>query len=195
MTVDRGLKKILHLDIKEVFLLYVLKHHGPLGRYRLVHVLNLPEGIVRGLLSRLQQRGYITANQRGSNLTNLGDKELNKRLTKLHISAIELFDGGYFNVGPTCIAIHITNAKKQPRLGIKERDTAIKAGALGAITLEFRNGSIIMSGLANISQDSPVVAKLMKSQFNLKNNDVILIVFADNLWRAIEGGLFAASLK
>jgi predicted transcriptional regulator len=195
MIVDRDLKRILRLDLKELFLLYVLKHHGPIGRYRLVNVLNLPEGIVRGLLSRFQNKGYITASQKGSMLTDLGDKELIKRLAKLHISAIELFDGKYFNIGPTCVAIHIRNVKKQSRHGIKERDNAIKVGAMGAITLEFRNRNLIMPHLANISQENPIVAKLMMSHFNLKDNDVILIVFANNLWRAIEGGLFAASLK
>jgi predicted transcriptional regulator len=192
---DKALKRILRIDVKELFLLYVLKQYGPMGRYRLVDVLNLPEGIIRGLLSRFQKKGYITVSQKGSVLAKGGEKELTKRLAMLQVSEIERFDGRYFNVGPTCVAIHIKNAKKQPRFGIKERDNAIKAGATGAITLTFQQGSLVMSNLANISQDRPIVAESIISHFNLEDNDVIVIVFADNFWRAVEGGLFAASLK
>jgi len=192
MRLDVKLNKILRIDLKEVFLLFILKKVGPIGRYKLVDIVNLPEGIIRGLLTKFQKNKYISSNKQGSKLTTIGEKKLTQKLEKLHIEAIRSYDGRDFKVGPLCIAVQVKRQGKKIRRGIEERDSVNKGGAKGAIILSFENGKLIMPGLFNLSEDGSDVAKKLTTLFELEDTDIILIVFAENYWRAVEGAFFAA---
>lgn len=58
-------------QIKELLMLLVLSWEGPIGRYRLKHVIGLSEheGLVKQMLADLQKQGYISARKSGCTLT------------------------------------------------------------------------------------------------------------------------------
>jgi len=62
------------------------------------------------------------------------------------------------------------------RSGIEQRDEAIKAGAIGATTLIFRNGRLLMPGSReDLLRNDPKIHSLILQQFKPEDNDVIII--------------------
>ncbi len=194
MPSKKRLDEVLHLGLKEVLLLYALKEYGPIGRGRLTDVLSLPEGVTRGLLTRLQGKHYVSADKPGCSITEKGVGVLAERLSKLQVRSIRGYEGVKLNVGPVNVAVHIGGASGKVRLGIEERDTVIRAGAKGAITLTYRGGVLSIPGICERLEEyrRDAWAELMSS-FDLREGDLVLVVFADDYWKALDGALAVAS--
>jgi hypothetical protein len=62
------------------------------------------------------------------------------------------------------------------KTGIEQRDIAIKAGAIGATTLIFKNGIFLIPGtnFNALSKEPQIQKKLIESLYP-ENNDVIII--------------------
>jgi len=184
--------------VKTVLLLFLIKNEGPVGRYRLDDMLNLPEGVVRGLLLNFLKNGYITASKLGCQLTAKGEKFLKKLLTEYWIMEIKEFNvAGPLKIAEENIAVQIKGGAKSVKSAMDQRDIAVRVGARGAILLNYLKGILVVPNVySNFAKKYPRLAKNILHSFKLNEGDVIVICGAENKWRALEGSLaIALSLK
>ena len=75
--------------------------------------------------------------------------------------------------------------------GVEERDIALKTGAIGALVITFRNGNLgfPVRGI-RLSDLKDLYGKLRR--LDLRENDTIVISFADTYARAEDGAIAIA---
>ncbi|KXB04331.1 hypothetical protein AKJ48_02980, partial [candidate division MSBL1 archaeon SCGC-AAA261O19] len=112
--------------------LEIIGGHSPLGRKKLAEKLGIGEGSVRTILTRLKRENLIASTPRGHIPTEKGKRELKKKARKF----LQL-DAGNLTVGEVDVATIVRHAYENVKLGIRQRDEAIKAGADGATVLVF----------------------------------------------------------
>jgi hypothetical protein len=77
--------------------------------------------------------------------------------------------------------------------GIEQRDAAIKAGALGATTIIYTKGKLIIPGSPEDAfRDSPEIRKMLIKKLKPKEGDSIIIGSADDEKSAKLGAKAAA---
>ena len=168
---------------------------SPMGRYQLSKRLRLPEGTIRGLLDRLNQKHWIEVSKTGCSLTEEGRKTLEEylkengiiRLTTLNKSKIK-------NLAPgeEIITILIRRSEEEPN-GIKQRDEAIRIGAKGATTLLVEDGTIkFPKTRESITKYYPQEDAYLREILKPKNRQIIILCWADEKSIAIKGAIKAA---
>jgi hypothetical protein len=79
-------------------------------------------------------------------------------------------------VGPHNVAVLIKNVADSVKYGLEQRDAAIRAGALGATTLIFRNDRLTMPGVSkDVFQNIQPIHDMLVAKLKPEENDVILI--------------------
>ncbi|HKM51743.1 MAG TPA: DUF4443 domain-containing protein [Candidatus Bathyarchaeia archaeon] len=179
---------------KEALLLLAIQDKGYLGRYKLVSIIGLPDGVTRGLLIKLARKGYVkTKKFVGRSLTPKGKKRLTELLAKLNVHAIREIDAGDLRLGPKSVVAHIRDGARSVRSGIEQRDAAIKAGAAGAITVIYHDGKFLLPpDRFDISEKNPIITERFRKEFELLEGDALVIGSGADKWRAVEGVLAAA---
>jgi len=98
-------------------------------------------------------------------------------------------------VGPFNVAVLVRNAADSVKYGIEQRDAAIRAGALGATTLIFRQNRLVMPGIKeDVFQNVRPTLDMLVSAFKPSENDVIIIGSATDK-RTAELGAKTAALE
>jgi len=182
-------------EIKELLMLLFLNFGGPIGRYRLKEMLGLSdrEGVVKRMLSDLQRSGYVSSGRPGSKLTVKGEKFLKQRLNAYSIADVKDLSLQPLETGPTSFIVHLRGRAEAIISGMNERDAAVRAGALGATVLTFKNGMLsVPTVYHNLSSKYPDLAKRIYESFSLADGDALIVASAENQWRALEGVLAAA---
>jgi len=165
-----------------------------MGRKHLGVALGLPEGIVRGLVSKLRSLGRVETRQDGCHITPLGVQGLRTQLAELGIESLSEFPAEALGIGPVVVSVHVRKASHRVRLGLEERDLSVRAGAKGAVTLVYTDNTLRMPGVSkDLLSYEPQAARIILSRLDLRQGDVVLLVFADDYYRALEGALLAAS--
>jgi len=179
---------------KLVLLMRVVGSEGPIGRYLLVDKVRLGEGVVKSMLSTLAKRGFLeTRRGRGCTLTPEGHRELDELLHTYGVAGLELLTPPHLGMGAFEVAVHVKGAASKVRLGVEQRDEAIKAGARGALTLVFKGGRLLVPGVEEPLEGlSPRLASLLQGLFNLEEGDVVVVCSSDERWRAEEAALATA---
>jgi predicted transcriptional regulator len=178
-------------EIKTILLLLIIQREGPVGRYRLKEMLDLShrEGLVRLMLTDLKDAGYLKTSKAGSELTGIGHEHINNIFKTNNILTIKELNLEPFKIKPNSFIIHLQN-RPIPQPIVELRDIAVKAGASGAIILLFKKGRLIMPTVySDLSLDHPELAHIFLNNFNLSEEDVLIICFSKNRWRALEGCL------
>ncbi|MEM2969720.1 MAG: DUF4443 domain-containing protein [Candidatus Bathyarchaeia archaeon] len=171
--------------------LEVISEEGSIGRVMLSKKLGLGEGMTRTLISRLLGARLIKSSRIGCSLSKNGEK-LWKHLKsifprKMMIEENELTFAAYN------VAVLVKNKACVVKKGLEQRDAAVKAGALGAITLVKKNGKIALPTISlDISSDYPKAFNQIQQLMNPLENDVIIIGCASTLKDAEYGALAAA---
>ena len=176
-------------------MMLMLNREGPIGRYRLKDIIGLAEheGLVKQMLAGLQKQGYISASKMGCTLTQKGKTLLNKRLKALNITAIKPFDSPILRTEPASIGLHLQNRADKIDSAMKIRDIAVRGGATGATIILFKEGEFsIPSVPPDFLSENPNLDKKVHESFNLQENDVIVIVSADDEWRGFEASITIA---
>jgi predicted transcriptional regulator len=162
-----------------------------IGRSRLAENLEVGEGVMRSVIERLKDAGLIETSKAGCTLTNKGlrlwreYKSVFKK--KVEIGKNELALAQYN------LAILIKNRGHKIKSGVEQRDAAVMAGARGATTILVKEGRLIIPSVSNIVvKDFPKAANQITKNFELEENDVIIIGSADSLGKAEYGTLAAA---
>lgn len=180
---------------KEVLLLWAIQDEGHVGRYRLVSIVGLTDGVTRGFLTKLARNGYVkTEKFIGCTLTTKGKRRLRELLAKLNICEIKEIGVGNLSLASRSLVAHIRDGARAVHSGIEQRDAAVKAGASGAITVIFHDDRFVLPPDSfDLSRKNASITERFRQEFQLSEGDVLVIGSADNRWRAVEGILGAAS--
>ena len=145
-----------------------LDEKNTVGRKKLAKQLGIGEGSTRTVLSILQDQNLITIGKSGIVLTSQGVEF--KKSVHMDVAPISISD---ITIGDKDCAVRVPKMGRNVHYGCEERDAAIKSGATGATTLVYSNGRLIFPG-SDYPVEPEVEAKI-KSAFNLKNEDVVII--------------------
>ena len=161
------------------------------GRIRLSKELELGEGATRTLVKHLKNEGTIKISKYGITLSEHGKKMFSD--LKSRISEGVEVPPSPLTVGPFNIAVLVRGMAHKIKRGLEQRDTAIKAGALGATTLIFCHNKLTMpSSEEDIFTDIPSIHAMLVSKLNPKENDVIIVGSGENKTSAEIGAKMAA---
>ncbi|AMK13671.1 hypothetical protein AUP07_0619 [methanogenic archaeon mixed culture ISO4-G1] len=164
--------------------LYYLDEEDAIGRKKLASLLDIGEGSTRTIISLLQNHGIISINKSGIILTNNG-VDLKKK-TRMDLAPMNIKE---LTIGEYNFAVRIPRVAHMVTFGCEERDAAIEAGATGATTLVYINGKLMFPG--SEYHVDPTIETEIKSIFNLKNEDVVVIGTGKTIKMAEVGAVVA----
>jgi len=160
------------------------------GRAKLSEAIRLGDGATRTLIDRLQTARLIRTSRRGCALTKDGLailEELNSKLPRQAKVAPSSVTVSSHNFG-----ILVKNVADRVRNGIEQRDAAVRAGAMGAVTLVFKRGKLFTPPADIMPRNWGGLAKRILELFEPGENDVIVIAGGDTEEKAEDGGRAAA---
>jgi len=177
--------------IFHVFYALELLSQKPLGRNKLAEKLNVGDGAVRTIISRLVDAGLVETSKEGCNLTEKG-LEIWRKFEEIFPVRVEIpkseLAGSEFN-----FAFLVKNSWQKVGSGIDQRDAAIIAGARKALVIVVKKGHLSIESVSDcIEQQYPKAANLLVEKLKPLDNDVIIIAGSDSLLKA-KRGAFAAS--
>lgn len=165
--------------------------HKTMGRAKLSDELGLGEGATRTLINRLTNGGLTTVSKRGIQLTRSGLsilEEFRRSFPKEAIVPKSSITVGLHNFG-----ILIRKGGSKVRSGIEQRDAAVRAGAVGAVTLLFRRGRLQMPPMKEFAGKGwEEIARGIMDIFDPKDSDAIVICGAESVRKAEDGARAAA---
>ncbi|MCD6529440.1 hypothetical protein J7L06_04040 [Candidatus Bathyarchaeota archaeon] len=167
-----------------------ISSHGSIGRQRLSRILKIGEGTVRTMLKRLSHEGLIEISRGGVALTEEGKKILAE--FRKNVSEAIKVPRSRITIGEVNVAVLVHGAASAVKKGVEQRDTAIKAGALGATTLIFDGTRLNIPGVEEIEFEEESVHRYLISELKPKRGDVIIIGSADDEYKASLGVKAAA---
>ena len=166
--------------------LLIIEREEQIGRKGLAKKLILGEGTVRSILKTLIKKGYLeSAVAAGHKLTNEGEKFL-KNLHNFVLGP-KIIDGKELTIGNKDIAVLVRDAANNLKVGIEERDAAIKIGSLGVSVLIFKNNELKFPRESELKVNNDSLYK----SFEFKEDDV-LIIGTDNTYDKAENAAIAA---
>lgn len=124
-------------NLLHAVLLLLILEKGPSGRKRISSLMELGEGSVRSLLSRLKDIGWVDCGKEGCFLTGLGTekvRELRKCLLgPIEVELNEIIKGSVYATLVKCVNYS----------GVLElRDEAVRSGGRGAVILRKLRGAL-----------------------------------------------------
>jgi predicted transcriptional regulator len=174
-----------------IFYALELLAQEPLGRNKLAKKLNVGDGAVRTIISRLRNAGLIETSKEGCGLTEKG-LEVWGQFEQVFPKRVEIPKNDLIE-SEFIFAFLVKNGGQRVRSGIDQRDAAIIAGARKALVMVFREGHLCIESVSNhLEKDYPKAADQILKEFEPENNDAIVIAGADSALRA-KRGAFAAS--
>jgi DNA-binding Lrp family transcriptional regulator len=175
-------------DITQAHLLYTLLilNNFRISRKQLAIELNLGEGTVRTMLSRLQDEDLIEINRNGVTLSPIGEgflKSINSLIKCKKLPSTDL------TVDDFNFAVLVRRASYCVHIGVEQRDQAIIHGASGATTLIYHENVWLIPGL-----DQVVDVNIQNSlrDFNPEQGDIAIIGSSNDVFTAALGSLAAA---
>lgn len=161
------------------------------GRKKLAEQIDVGEGAVRTMISRLVGAGLMTASKMGCALSVDGlsvwrkfEALFPKRTT---FSSSEL-SGCDYN-----FAFLVRGCGDRIDSGIKQRDLAVVAGASCAVVIVFRGGRLRIESVSeDVEKTFPKAANQIFSYLKPQNGDVIVVAGGETTLKA-KHGAFAAS--
>ncbi|MEM2739484.1 MAG: DUF4443 domain-containing protein [Candidatus Bathyarchaeia archaeon] len=192
-VMTRKLRDIAMLSLTEDAVLIILCRLGSIGRITLSRILDLPEGIVRGIIYRMSSSNLLEATGRGVRLTEKGYEEVSKLLGRRSIEDIVIQKPGFLGLSMPSVILHIRGKAGSIGLGLEERDRAIATGAKALVAIKYMGGCLQIPGVAeDMKGENEPYAHILRERLRLKDGDLILAVFSDNVWRALIAALHVA---
>lgn len=186
--------RTLSFDVVHVFAaLQMMWNTGRASRNALCSALCLGEATVKALVKHLKMQGLVETSNCGMKMTDKG-----KGLCAGLLSAIP----AEMSLPKCSVALSRFNYSVRVRdfgfavkLGIEQRDAAIKMGAIGATTLLFKDNKFIMPASSNdsLKKEQPV-RKMLVEKLNPREGDVIIIGSADSNQKIAELAVKNAAL-
>ncbi len=174
-----------------VFFALEMMAEKPIGRNCLAKNLEVGEGTVRTIISRLRVKGLVVASKAGCSLTDKGVtvwkkfEEIFPRRAEIEKTELTNSEHNY--------AFLVKKSGHNVKSGIEQRDAAIVAGAKGAVIVVSKQGHLAIESVSNrLEQKFPAAADEITKTFHPEDNDVVVLVGAASLQKA-KLGAFAAS--
>jgi len=166
---------MLSFDLVHVFkTMQMMEENKRIGRSLMMQELGLGEGSVKTIVKHMKISGLVENSNAGMWLTNKGKSIY----TKLHILIPKEMDIPKCSValGKFNHAVLLRDMAYNIRSGIEQRDAAIKAGAVGATTLVFRNERLVLPGTdEDLMRNDHKIYSLIIEKMRPEENDVIII--------------------
>lgn len=180
-------------EIHVMEVIELLGSESPVGRLKLSQRLKIGEGSTRTILKHLRVRGIVKGTRKGYMLTRKGMK-IYGFLQEHILGPLELpktnLAFGEYNV-----AFLVRGAAEAVRLGLEQRDAAVRVGSLGALTLVYKGRRLIMPGAEKrYSKDLLKVQQLLTEKFGFEEGDVVVVGVGGSK-RSAELGAKAALLE
>jgi len=174
-----------------VFYALELLSQKPLGRNKLAKELNVGDGAVRTIISRLRSADLIETSKEGCNLTKKG-LETWRQFEQVFPKRVEI-PASELSQSEFNFAFLVKNSGNKVKSGIDQRDAAIIAGARKALIAVFKDGHLRIESVSDcIEKLYPKAATQILKELMPEDNDVIILAGADSALRA-KRGAFAAS--
>jgi predicted transcriptional regulator len=174
-----------------IFYAFELMAKKPIGRNKLAAKLNVGEGAIRTIISRLKDSGLIVTSKEGCLLTDKGltvwknFEEVFPKWGEFPKSALTTSAYSY--------AFLVKNKADKVKSGIDQRDAAIMGGARRALVIVFKDGRLMIDSIStSLEKDFSEAAKIILEDLEPTDNDVVIIAGADSPLKA-KRGAFAAS--
>lgn len=180
-------------ELDELFVLLLLREIKLTSRYQLARTMGISEGEARGFLRKLEDRGIVlTEPRKGTTLTARGETRIARLLTRFGIKAVSKLPGGALGVGHANCAVHVRDRASFVKLGIEQRDEAIKAGASGAITLTYDGHDLSYPYVKErLNKWNPQASRFLTGALRLKAGDTVVITFSEEYGTALRGAIAA----
>jgi DNA-binding MarR family transcriptional regulator len=177
--------------IFHIFYALELMSQKSLGRNKLAEQLNVGDGAVRTIISRLREADLIDASKEGCSLTEKG-REIWCQFEEIFPKRVSLpkseLIGSEFNH-----AFLVKNRGEKVESGIDQRDAAIIAGARKALVIVYQKDHLRIEGVSSsIEKEYPKAAKQILATLAPQENDVVIVAGGDTPLKA-KRGAFAAS--
>ena len=174
-----------------VFYAIELMSQTTMGRNKLAERLNVGEGAIRTMISRLIDSGLMVTSKEGCSLTEKGLsvwKQFEEVFPiRVEVPQTELTTSDYN------YAFLVKNRGDKVKSGIDQRDAAIVAGARRAVVIVAQKGHLRIESVSeNVDEEFPKATNKLLVNFNPENNDVIVIAGGDTALKAKRGAFAAA---
>ena len=167
--------RVLSFDLIHVFKTMQMMDEGKkISRSRMMKELDLGEGSIKTLVKHMKMAGLVENSNAGMWLTNKGKA----MYSKLHVSMPKETDIPKCSIalGKFNYAVLLKDMAYTIRSGIEQRDTSIKAGAVGATTLVYRNERLMLPGTGeDLMRNDPKIHSMIIEKLSPEENDVIII--------------------
>ena len=182
----------MSFTIFHVFYALQLMAQKPIGRNKLAEQLNVGDGAIRTIISRLREADLIETSKAGCNLTQKG-REVWCQFEEIFPKEIDL-PKSELNPCEFNHAFLVKNCGQKVQSGIDQRDAAIIAGARKALVIVYRNGHLCIESISDDIEKAVSESCKTDSWSNLqpKENDAIVVAGAESALKA-KRGAFAAS--
>jgi predicted transcriptional regulator len=163
----------------------------PIGRNKLAEKLNVGEGAIRTIISRLKDGGLIVTSKEGCRLTDKG-ADIWEKIEEIFPKRVEI-ERTPLTTAEYNYAFLVKNSGHKVKSGIEQRDAAIMGGARRAVVIVSKNGHLMIESVSkSIEDDFPEASNKIFKDLKPEENDVIVIAGADSPLKA-KRGAFAAS--
>jgi predicted transcriptional regulator len=180
-------------EIHVMEVIELLGSESPVGRFKLSQRLKIGEGSARTILKHLRVKGLVEGTRKGYMLTKKGMKIYG--FLREHIYGPLELPQTNLAFGEYNVAFLVRKAAGAVRMGLEQRDAAVRAGSLGALTLVYKGGKLTMPGVEEgYGEDLSKVQKLLSEKIGLREDDVVVIGVGRSK-RSAELGAKAALLE
>jgi len=167
--------RMLSFELVHVFkTMQMMDENKKIGRSLMMQELGLGEGSIKTIVKHMKMSGLVENSNAGMWLSNKGKSIY----TKLHILIPKEMDIPKCSValGKFNHAVLLKDMAYNIRSGIEQRDASIKAGAVGATTLVFRNERLLLPGTGeDLMRNDQKIHSLIIEKMRPEENDVIII--------------------
>lgn len=165
---------------------------GTIGRTALAKRAGLGEGAVRTVLKKLRTSGFAEVNASGCHLTASGVGVYGS--LKRRLSGPLIVNSKEISLDKSQVALLIRGGGRRVKRGIEQRDSAVKAGASGAVTYTVKGGKFTMpDGSLDCERDFPSpVWNDLREELRPRDDDAVILCGSSDETTATLGALSAA---
>ncbi|HSV41860.1 MAG TPA: DUF4443 domain-containing protein [Methanomassiliicoccales archaeon] len=157
------------------------------GRKQLAESVGVGEGSMRTILEYLRDHDLVEIKQTGVTISKRGLEFLNG--FPIQIGLVTKSD---VSIGQITVAVLVRARGEKIKIGVEQRDSAIKAGAEGATTIVVRGGDLWILPDFDLDKERPDFANELRGLFYLRESDVLIIGTGETYRQAEDGALAAA---
>ena len=142
---------------------------------------------MRTIIEYLREREMIDVKQTGVKIAAKGHEFLSK--LPIYMERVEPTDS---TLGERSAAVLVKGQSKKIKMGVEQRDSAIKAGAEGATTIIVSGGQLVVPPDYDLDKERPEFAETLRRLLAVSEGDVIIIGTSKTYDMAEDGALAAA---